>query len=222
MGYRTVADIFSQISGTYDFFLKVATAGRIHSWQRELVSLMNPGGNWLDVGTGTGEVLLKLGENYEGLRVGVDPSLEMLRIADQKCGSCFFVQGIGEALPFRNGSFSNVSLSLVFRHLEDKMAFLSEANRLLAENGRLGLIDIGRFRGTFLLLLLMKTLLRPLGVLLFGRDRWSFFIHSVEESYSIEEIENMLRLRGFRIQEVRKRFLGVVYIVVAVRTASGT
>jgi len=222
VGYRTVADIFSQISGTYDFFLKVATAGRIHSWQRELVSLMNPGGNWLDVGTGTGEVLLKLGENYEGLRVGVDPSLEMLRIADQKCSSCFFVQGIGEALPFRNGSFSNVSLSLVFRHLEDKMAFLSEANRLLAENGRLGLIDIGRFRGTFLLLLLMKTLLRPLGVLLFGRDRWSFFIHSVEESYSIEEIENMLRLRGFRIHEVRKRFLGVVYIVVAVRTASGT
>jgi len=56
VGYRTVADIFSQISGTYDFFLKVATAGRIHSWQRELVSLMNPRGNWLDVGTGTGRI----------------------------------------------------------------------------------------------------------------------------------------------------------------------
>jgi len=129
------------------------------------------------------------------------------------------VQGVGEALPFRSGSFSNLTLSLVFRHLEDKMAFLSEANRLLAENGRLGLIDIGRFRGTFLLLLLMRTLLRPLGVLLFGRDKWNFFIDSLRESYTIEEIENMLRLRGFRIHEVRKRFFGVVYIVTAVRTA---
>ncbi len=217
--YRKVAEIFSQISGTYDRFLHLATAGRIHSWQRELISTMNPSGNWLDVGTGTGEILLKLGESYSGLRVGIDPSLEMLRVAERKCRGALFVQAVGEALPFRAGSFSNVTLSLVFRHLQDKMAFLEEAGRVLEKNGRLGIIDIGRFRGTFLLLLLMKTLLRPLGVLIFGGEKWAFFIHSVEESYSLQELENMLRLRGFRILEARRRFLGVVQIVTAVRTA---
>jgi len=131
----------------------------------------------------------------------------------------FLATAVGEALPFRDKSFRNITLSLVFRHLQDKMKFLEEAHRTLEEEGRLGMVDIGRFRGTFLLLLLMRTLLKPFGVLIFGKDRWDFFIHSVEESYTLEEIENMLRLRGFRVLNVKRRLLGLIQIVIAVKTA---
>jgi len=219
VAYRKVAEIFSQISGVYDRFLSLATAGQIHRWQRDLLSGMNMEGNWLDVGTGTGELLRKLGEDWRGIRVGIDPALGMLFVAKKKCPGCFFLQAVGESLPFREGSFRNVSLSLVFRHLEDKEAFLKDAFRVLESGGRIGILDIGRFRGTGVLLLLMKTLLKPLGVLIFGSDKWSFFIHSVEDSLSPEEVEAMLRSSGFSVISKERRLLGVVHLIVAVKTA---
>jgi len=219
VGYRTVADIFSQISRIYDRFLSAATAGRIHAWQRELISRMNASGNWLDVGTGTGEVLKKLGEDYSGFRVGIDPAAGMLRVAKEKCPGCFFIQALGEELPFKEKSFNNVSLSLVFRHLQDKEKFISEALRVLEERGKVGIIDIGRFKGTPVLLFLMRTVLKPIGLILFGRDKWNFFIHSVEESYTLDEIKSMFGRKGFELDYSSRRFFGIVQIAVFVKTA---
>ncbi|RLJ70789.1 demethylmenaquinone methyltransferase/2-methoxy-6-polyprenyl-1,4-benzoquinol methylase [Hydrogenivirga caldilitoris] len=219
MKYSVVADIFSQISRVYDRFLTIATMGRIHRWQRELISRMHSEGNWLDVGTGTGEVLIKLGESYQGSRVGIDPAFGMLLVAKNKCRSCYFVQSLGESLPFKEGSFKNISLSLVFRHLEDKRSFIQEANRVLESGGRVGIIDIGRFRGTPAVLFLMKTLLKPIGLLIFGRDKWSFFIHSVEESYSIDEVKQMFDSAGFKNEYVGKRLFGIIQILVFAKTA---
>ncbi len=219
MKYKSVAEVFSQISKSYDRFLHLATVGRIHSWQRELVSMMNPSGNWLDVGTGTAEVLVKIGKDYKGLKVGIDPSFQMLKIAERKCKDCFFLQGIGEALPFKEKSFSNITLSLVFRHLEDKIKFLEEAHRTLQDKGKIGIIDVARFKGTFVLAFLMKTLLKPIGFAIFGKEKWEFFIHSVEESYSVQEIDNMLQLKGFKTEKIKKKLLGLIYIISATKTA---
>lgn len=222
MDTRVVAGIFSQISRMYDRFLGAVTVGRIHSWQRELVSGMNKDGNWLDIGTGTGEVLRKLGKEYAGVKVGVDPAFGMLEVAKKKCPDCYFVQAVGESLPFRDGSFGNISLSLVFRHLQDKDRFLDEARRLLADGGKIGIIDIGKFKGTGFVLFLMRTVLKPVGLLIFGKDKWDFFVHSVEESYTAEEVRSMLESKGFKVESVNRKFLGAVHILTAVKTVSKT
>ncbi len=219
MGYESVANIFSQISKVYDKFLSIATAGRIHAWQRELISSMNPEGNWLDVGTGTGEILKKLTADYKGLRIGIDPALGMLEVARQKCLGCFFIQSLGENLPFKDNSLKNITLSLVFRHLQDKNAFLEEAHRTLEEGGKVGIIDIGKFKGTGFLLFLMKTVFKPVGLLIFGKDKWDFFVQSVEESYTVEEVKSMFEGKNFRVEKVSKKLLGSVYIITAVKTA---
>jgi len=217
--HSTVAEIFSQISRVYDRFLSLATAGQIHSWQRELISALDTGGNWLDVGTGTGEVLKKLGISENRLCVGIDPAFGMLKVAKEKCHGCHFVQALGEDLPFRAGSFKSISLSLVFRHLQDKEAFVEEAKRVLEEGGRVGIIDIGKFRGTPVLLFLMKTLLKPVGLLVFGRDKWDFFIHSVEESYTLEEVRGMFESRGFTTTYTNRRLFGIIQIAAFSKTA---
>ncbi len=216
MRYRTVADIFSQISGIYDRFLNFATAGQIHRWQERLISLMGTEGDWLDVGTGTGEVLRKLPRN--GLRIGIDPAYGMLKVAKEKCVGCFFVQALGENLPFRNSSFDRISLSLVFRHLQNKLTFLEEAHRVLKSGGKVGIIDIGKFKGTGALLFLMRTLLRPVGNLIFGKEKWDFFIHSVEESFTLDEVVDMFESKGFKVLHKERKFLGIIHIVVAVKT----
>ncbi len=217
---ETIGDIFSAISHIYDRFLSAATFGRIHSWQREMIGKMNPAGNWLDVGTGTGEVLGKLEErSYDGLMVGIDISESMLRVAHDKCPGCHFILSQAENLPFKDGSFSNLSLCLVFRHLLDRDAFLGEAGRVLKREGRIGIVDVRRFGGTGFILFLMRRVFFPLGVLVFGRDRWNFFIHSVENSYSVEDMCRFLEEKGFRLLSVKTRFLGAVAILVAVKTA---
>ncbi len=221
MNYRSVAQLFSQISGIYDKFLNVASGGRIHAWQRDLIDNMCPEGNWLDVGTGTGEILKKLGTEYKGLKVGLDPAEGMIRVAREKCLGSHFVVATAENLPFKDESFKNVSLSLVFRHLQDRRSFLKEANRILQQRGRIGILDVGKFKGTSFVVFLMK-LLTPVGSLIFSKDKWDFFIHSVEEALSPQEVEDLLTSEGFSVLEVKKKLFGLVYIVIGVKTVQGT
>ncbi|MCS6958311.1 MAG: class I SAM-dependent methyltransferase [Aquificaceae bacterium] len=210
---KTVADVFSSVSRKYDFFLNLVTFGNIDKWQRELLQMLDPEGNRLDVGTGTGEILLK--SQNKGLRVGMDLSLDMLKIAKSKCKVCKFVLGDAENMPFKSGSFGSITLSLVYRHLINRRQFLKEAKRLLREGGQLSLLDINKFTLTPLLIFLMKYPLKPLGLLLFGRDKWEFFIHSLENSLSVEEVKLELEEEGFEVVEVQKRLLGLVYLLLA-------
>ncbi|MCX8075757.1 MAG: class I SAM-dependent methyltransferase [Aquificaceae bacterium] len=210
---KTVEDVFSVVSKKYDFFLNLVTFGKIDLWQRELLDMLSHEGNRLDVGTGTGEVLLK--SQNRGLRVGIDLSLPMLRLAKEKCKVCHFLVGDGENMPFKEGSFSSITLSLVFRHLINRKAFLGEARRVLKEGGELALLDINRFSLKPILVFLMEFPLKPLGILLFGRDKWAFFIHSLQNALSLEEVKRELKEEGFNVVEVQRRLLGAVYLLVA-------
>ncbi len=213
---EVMAQVFSGAVKVYDTFLTMATFGGIHRWQRELIDKMGRRGNWLDVGTGTGEVLRKLGD-YPYLRVGIDLSEEMLRKAKEKCPDCHFVLADAENMPFREGSFERVSLSLVFRHLEDQRKFLRELKRVTRRGAFLGLIDIRKFRGAGILTLLMRTLFLPVGLVLFGKDKWDFFIHSIEKSFTLEEVRDLLKEEGFEVIYTCRRFFGLIYILVAER-----
>ena len=209
---EVMSKVFSGAAKVYDTFLSLATFGGIHEWQRELIEKMGEGENWLDVGTGTGEVLLKLKSSK--LKVGIDLALGMLQRARRKCVGCHFLLADAENMPFKDRSFDRISLSLVFRHLENKESFLKEAKRVGKEKVRVGIIDIGKFKGTGLLIFLMKTLFLPIGFLFFGRDKWKFFINSLRESLSPNETRRMFESFGFREVYFKRRFFGLVYIQV--------
>ena len=214
MGTKEVmASVFSGVARIYDRFVSLITFGGIHRWQKRLIELMGEGRSWLDVGTGTGEVLRKLKSSE--LKVGIDLAPEMLKVAREKCEDCHFLVADGENMPFKGESFERISLSLVFRHLESQEKFLREAKRVLKKGGRVGLIDIRRFAGNKVLLFLMKTVLLPVGILIFGKEKWDFFIHSVEKSFSLEEVEEMFRRESFKKVGEETTFFGLVFIFVA-------
>ncbi|MCS6998299.1 MAG: class I SAM-dependent methyltransferase [Aquificaceae bacterium] len=212
---KTVEEVFSKVSRKYDFFLNLVTFGKIDLWQREMLDMLSCEGNRLDVGTGTGEVLLK--SQNRGLKVGMDLSKDMLRRAREKCKVCRFLVADAENMPFKKSSFSSVTLSLVFRHLLDRRSFLREVKRVLKEGGELALLDINRFSLTPLLVFLMKFPLKPFGLLIFGSEKWSFFIHSLENALSLEEVKRELTEEGFEVAEVQKRLFGFVYLLLAKR-----
>jgi SAM-dependent methyltransferase len=91
----------------------------------------------LDVGCGTGTLLLALAERANAKVWGVEPSSGMRATAKARLPRGVGLRaGRAEALPFRDGWFDAVTFSLVI-HLVDRKAAFAEAARVLAPTGRI-------------------------------------------------------------------------------------
>jgi len=101
-------------------------------------------GKGLEIGVGTGRFAKPLGITW-----GVDPSEEMLRIADSRglntrCG-------FGEDLPFWHDSFDYVAIIVTLSFVNNPPKVLKEAWRVLKSKGQLviAIIDRDSFLGEF-------------------------------------------------------------------------
>jgi SAM-dependent methyltransferase len=102
----------------------------------------------LDVGCGGGLLLrdaLATGADVTGL----DHSEEMVALARERAPGARVVHGSAERLPFGDGEFTAVSMSVVFFFLPDPGAALAECRRVLAPGGRLAVYTTApELRGT--------------------------------------------------------------------------
>ncbi len=76
----------------------------------------------VEVGVGTGRFAASL-----GLRAGVDPAREMLKLAPRELD---LVEGVGEMLPLRGRAFSCALLVVTLCFVQDPAAVLREAMRV--------------------------------------------------------------------------------------------
>jgi SAM-dependent methyltransferase len=90
----------------------------------------------LDVGCGGG-LLLRDALAAGATATGVDHSEEMIRLARDRAPGAEVVLGTAYQLPFPDGSFSVVTLSIVLMFLADPVRALGECRRVLAPEGRL-------------------------------------------------------------------------------------
>jgi ubiquinone/menaquinone biosynthesis C-methylase UbiE len=93
----------------------------------------------LDVGCGTGRLAAALAERAAARVWGVDGSAEMVAVARETLPAGVGVrQGDAERLPFRDGWFDRVTMSLVL-HLVDRPLALAEARRVVPGDGRVAI-----------------------------------------------------------------------------------
>lgn len=96
----------------------------------------------LDLGCGTGVYLkrfLEMGVHC----VGLDLSVEMLRIAMRRLNRCdCLVLGDVRKLPFRSVTFDQILLTRVLSHIDNPAAVFSEARRVLQKSGSIIISDI--------------------------------------------------------------------------------
>ena len=93
----------------------------------------------LDVGCGTGRLAAALAERAAAKVWGVDPAAEMIEVARSRApASVGFKVGPAEALPFRDGWFERVTMTLV-AHLVDRPRAFAEIARVLGNDGRVAL-----------------------------------------------------------------------------------
>lgn len=99
-------------------------------------------GRVLDVGCGTGGVLLSLAG--DAAVVGIDREALALRFCREK-GLREVVRGSATALPFAGGSFDACVSFDVLEHVDDEQLLLGELRRVLRPGGR-ALISVPAFR----------------------------------------------------------------------------
>lgn len=120
------------------------------SVRRELVSRANieAGQHILDIGCGTGTLVVKMKRQYTAARVvGLDPDAKALQRAHIKAAragvSVELEQGFADELPYQSESFDRVFSSFMFHHLntQERENMLREVLRVLKPGGSFHLVD---------------------------------------------------------------------------------
>jgi ubiquinone/menaquinone biosynthesis C-methylase UbiE len=136
----------------YDTIVNVITLGKIKSTHQQTAVLANlqPGQSVLDIGCGTGALLMEVEIHIgdQGTAVGLDVEPAMIAQARQRAAkkhshATFDVASI-DNIPYPDNTFDVALQSLVFHHLTNaqKEAGLLELKRVLKPNGRLLIADL--------------------------------------------------------------------------------
>lgn len=113
----------------------------VHESVLQRLHLNTQSGQLLDVGCGTGRLIVDAAEMYR-LCVGVDPCQRMLELARaREVPDTQFTRARAEQLPFATGSFDVVTSTMSLRHWQDAGRGMRELVRVLSPDGMLVLAD---------------------------------------------------------------------------------
>ena len=132
----------------YDPFTRLLGVRDVH-WRLIAQAGIEPGSTVLEIGCGTGNVLLLAARAVPGATlIGLDPDPRVLAIAARKARragvNMQLDQGYADRLPYPDGSVDRVLSAFMLHHLpgDQQQAALREVHRVLAPGGRLHLLDI--------------------------------------------------------------------------------
>lgn len=150
---QQVADMFNNISGTYDFLNHFMSLGIDIVWRKKAIRALKPASPQflLDVATGTGDFALEAIKILQPKNIiGVDISQGMLDVAKEKIAKKglqdqFEVTlGDSENLPFANDTFDAVTVAFGVRNFENLEKGLAEIYRVLKPGGQAIVLEFSK------------------------------------------------------------------------------
>jgi demethylmenaquinone methyltransferase/2-methoxy-6-polyprenyl-1,4-benzoquinol methylase len=148
-----VADMFNNISKTYDFLNHFLSLGIDIIWRKKAINELKKDQPKLilDVATGTGDFAFEALTILKPEKIiGVDISQGMLDIANQKIakrnlGNYFEVKlGDSEQLPFTANEFDAVTVAYGVRNFENLEIGLTDINRVLKPGGKAVILEFSK------------------------------------------------------------------------------
>lgn len=134
----------------YDIIARLAGAATLHNAVVAAAEL-HPGMRVLDVGCGTGSLVITTRRRHPDVEVvGIDPDERALHRARRKARraglAVRFDHGYAQELPYPDASFERLLSSLMLHHVETsaQAAMFAEMRRVLVPGGQLVLADIAR------------------------------------------------------------------------------
>lgn len=216
--------MFSALAPRYRSFNRWSSLGLDGRWRGRVVRELGGANKILDLGTGTGDLACQVFKVHpQSFVVGMDLSFEMLRAGKETVGgdSPRWVQGSGNQLPFRDGTFDAVISAFVLRNLllggvlPDS---LRESFRVLGAGGRVVFLDLTRPNNLFLLWghgIYGRTFLPFFGRVLFG-NKWpgEYLTRSIRALPSSQEVGRLFLDNGFSSFECRPLWGGIVSLFI--------
>lgn len=140
--------LYGPFAWTYDVVAWAVSFGAWTSWVRTVLRFLR-GRRVLELGHGPGHLQLAMAQ--EGMEaVGVDLSPQMGRLARRRLRRAGvplrLVRARAQALPFRDGAFSDVAATFPTEYIIDP-ATVREVARVLEAEGALSVVAAVRFRG---------------------------------------------------------------------------
>jgi len=214
--FKIASSVFNSVSKVYDTFLEKFTFGYIHKWQNKLIEKTTIKKVVLDIGTGTGEILKKISNKKDDfILIGLDVSFNMLLLAKQKVPKANFILADAHNIPVKENSIDNIFFSLTFRHL-DYYSLVKNLKKILKTNGEISILEIPKPNKFLYIVILffMKFLFKPIGNLLFSKDEYNYFIHSIENSLTVSQMEKLFEEEGFKTVYAETKLLGMIVLAV--------
>jgi len=218
-----IKNIFDSIAGKYDFLNHLLSFGVDKYWRKKALILSNVGSEsiLLDIACGTGDVAI---EAYkQGVRhiIGADFSHNMLGLFKKKREwiEGKVIQTTAEHMPFRENSFTNISVAFGVRNFYDIKEGFKSFHRVLKQNGKATVIEFQMPENIFfksLYKFYFKKIL-PLigGIVSKNKTAYQYLPDSVEEFDEKIVLSDLLKEAGFRSIKKYKLTFGIVQVVIA-------
>jgi ubiquinone/menaquinone biosynthesis methyltransferase len=144
---RYVRRLFATIAGRYDLITRLLSFGLDRRWKARLVDAthVTAGARVLDLACGTGDIAALMAGRGATV-TGLDITFDMLKLARAKPNGAGirWIAGDMTALPLAAGSVDVITTGYGLRNVPDLPQALSEAHRVLADEGRLASLDFNR------------------------------------------------------------------------------
>jgi len=225
-----VADMFNNISGTYDFLNHFLSLGIDIIWRRKAIRTLKAANPQflLDVATGTGDFALEALRILKPKKIiGVDISAGMLEVAREKIARrnlgdrLEVVLGDSENLPFADNTFDAVTVAFGVRNFENLEKGLADICRVVKPGGKVVVLEFSKPRH-----FPVKQLYRfyfnrvtPFIGKLFSKDRraYSYLPESVEQFPDGSRFTDILRHVGFSHTVCRPQTFGICTLYIGTK-----
>jgi demethylmenaquinone methyltransferase / 2-methoxy-6-polyprenyl-1,4-benzoquinol methylase len=225
-----VADMFNNISKTYDFLNHFLSLGIDIIWRKKAINELKADNPQLilDVATGTGDFAFEALSILNPKKiVGVDISQGMLNIAQQKItkrglGDKFEIKlGDSEKLPFEANAFDAVTVAYGVRNFENLEIGLSDINRVLKPGGKAVVLEFSKPKAFPIKQLynVYFTYITPGIGKLFSKDAraYSYLPESVAAFPDGERFVTLMQKAGFKNTKCRPLAFGICSIYTGVK-----
>ena len=220
---QRVKRIFDSISYRYDFLNHLLSAGIDIYWRKKALKLtgVNSGTTLLDVACGTGDFAITARKKGVNKIFGADLSGNMLKIFNKKSGwiKGRTVQAVAEDIPFKPGSFTNITVAFGVRNFFDIGKGFNSFYSVLREDGKVTILEfklpsnkiIRNFYRFY-----FKNILPFIGrIISKDKEAYTYLPESVDDFDRTVDLTTLLKKAGFGKVNTYPLTFGIVHVVIA-------